>query len=104
MMGMLYVKLRLYLNKFMQATVVSDIFVLYVLRQRAYYRKKKYQNVEGGASFFRDDTVIVDPKEAPTERDPLLGSHTDGETDGEMTDDGSTSVNKKKGNQHKKYS
>ena len=82
----------------MQATVVSDIFVLYVLRQGSYYRKKKYQNVEGGA-FFRDDTVVVDPKEiSSTERDPLLsGSQADNET----TDDGSTSVNLKQNNHHK---
>ena len=92
-----------YLPFLLQATVVSDVFVLYVLRQRDYYRRKKYQNVEGGASFFREDTVVVDPKEIPpTETDPLLGSQ---KTDGETSDDGSTSVNlRQKNGHHRRHS
>ena len=86
---------------FLQATIVSDIFVLYVLQQRSYYRRKKYQNVVGGASFFKDDTVVVKSEDVPpTERDPLLGY----QTDGEVTDDNSTSVNLKRGNHHRKPS
>ena len=63
--------------------------------------------MEGGASFFREDTVVVNPKEIPpAENDPLLIS--DGveksTTDGETTDDGSTSVNKRQKNHQKRYS
>ena len=67
--------------------------------------------MDGGASFFREDMVVVDPKEAPpTENDPLLKSENsttysvEKSTDGETADDGSTSVNKRQKNQHRRHS
>ena len=56
----------------------------------------------GGASFFREDTVVVDPKDIPPgEADPLLSSY---KTDGETSDDASTSVNLRQKNHHRRHS
>ena len=60
--------------------------------------------MEGGASlsFFRDDAVIINPKEIPpTENDPLL---TSPQTDGETSDDGSMTVTKKRNHGYTKLS
>ncbi|XP_065891138.1 P2X purinoceptor 4-like [Dysidea avara] len=84
------------------ASVISDIFILYVLRQRNYYRKKKYQNVEGGASLFvaGDDTNKT--KLPPQEDDPLLGSQrTDDDTSGDESSH--SSVNKNRKNHRRRY-
>ena len=41
-----------------QATVISDIIVLYVLRERNFYRQKKYLNVKGKATLFKNNPVF----------------------------------------------
>lgn len=44
----------------MQATVISDVLVLYVVRRRNYYRENKYLNVNDP----RNDYEVVDHKDA----------------------------------------
>ena len=49
-----------------QATVVSDVIVLYVLRKGGYYRKKKYLNVNEPITVDHKDYDIIDEEDKVT--------------------------------------
>lgn len=58
-----------------QATVVCDVLVLYVLGKRAYYRKKKYLNVNNPGNVERDYDIIQDEDKVCGSRDFTSKSH-----------------------------